>query len=211
MYLSAVGRKRFPPSFQACNGRWRGGGGRQTRRSYDSKVNKFSCHVSRLLLFTQGSHCSISPLFSSFPLSFLSLSFLSLLSLPPLSLLTSFPYTYPPSISLFLFFPILLFLFSSLSQPLSARDHVEKGTPEAILDHIVRVHSANSDNGTICASRPRLRTRLDMYMTMSAHRVMFTTKRTPLNVRKLGYLIRTLDWTPLFYEYMSWDTSSRGS
>ena len=94
MYLSAVGCKRFPPSFQACNGRWRGGGGRQTRRSYDSKVNKFSCHVSRLLLFTQGSHCSISPLFSSFPPSFLSLlslspfscSFLSLLSLPPFSL-----------------------------------------------------------------------------------------------------------------------------
>ena len=148
---------------------------------------------------------------SPFSLSFLSLSFLSLLSLLPLSLLTSFSYPYPPSISLFLFFSILLFLFSSLSQPLSARDHVEKGTPEAILDHIVRVHSANSDNGTICASRPRLRTRLDMYMTMSAHRVMFTTKRTPLNVRKLGYLIRTLDWTPLFYEYMSWDTSSRGS
>ena len=133
MYLSAVGCKRFPPSFQACDGRWRGGGGRQARRSYDSKVTHISCHVSQLLLFT-------------------------------FSLLISFSY---PSISLLLPFPIFLLLFSSLSQPLSARHHVERGTPEAILDHVVKVHSANSDNGTICTSLVSrgLRTRLDMYMT----------------------------------------------
>ena len=105
-------------------------------------------HIVQYLLFS--SLLSLPPFSPSFP-SLLSLSPF----LPPLSLLTSFSYPYPPSISLFLSFPILLLLFSSLSQPPSARDHVEKGTPEAILDHIVRVHSVNSDNGTICASRPR--------------------------------------------------------